>query len=227
MASGLLSSPSSLPSESVPVPVIIQLPSEAAEYSLPAPERVSRASAGVARQRIQDTLEWENCDENSNRFQAVAQQFEDDFNGEHLEDGEIDEISASESCDSASSSDGDESYESSFVTDGSGTEEEDSEDEWTPVKRVCSHAEATLKPSGHTTTDQPEGPPKASDDACVSAASMLEENPCNSTEPDVPAPESPQTPSYPADTADLANEAGRLHAEEPHSPAGFYNQWVL
>jgi len=233
MASDASSSPSRFASESVPVPVIILEPTEPAECSFPAPERASRASAGVARQRIQDTLEWENCDENSIRFQAVAQQFDDDFNGETLDNGEIDELSASDSYGSGSSSDGDESYESSFVTDGSGTEEEDSEDEWTPVKRLCKHAGATEDGSGHTTTDLPGERPEASGevlsvvDACVSAASMAEENPCNSSAPDVPAPESPQTPSYPADTADFANEAGRLDAEEPNSPAGFYNLWVL
>jgi len=210
----------------MPGPVITQVASEAAASSPPAKKRVSRASAGVARQKIQDTLEWENCEETSSRFQAVAQQFDDDFCEETLEDGEIDEISASESCDSASSSDGDESYESSFVTDGSGTEEEDSDEEWTPVKRVCTHA-ATLECPGHTTTDQPEETLETSNEACESMATIVEENPCNSCEPDVPAPESPQTPSYPVDTTDLANEAGRLHAEEPHSPAGFYNQWVL
>ena len=105
--------------------------------------RPGRASAQHALHKIQQTLEWENCEEDSEQFQRVADACEEAMAAEELgsNDGEeaIDDSEAEE--DSASS---DESYESSFVTDNSSCgsmsdSESDGEREWRPKKRACSH----------------------------------------------------------------------------------------
>ena len=107
--------------------------------------RPGRTSAQNALHKIQQTLEWENCEEDSEQFQRVADACEEAMAAEELgsNDGEeaIDDSEAEE--DSASS---DESYESSFVTDNSSCgsmsdSESDGEREWRPKKRACSHAD--------------------------------------------------------------------------------------
>jgi len=105
--------------------------------------RPGRASAHHALHKIQQTLEWENCEEDSEQFQRVADACEEAMAAEELgsndDDDAIDDSEAEE--DSASS---DESYESSFVTDNSSSgsisdSESDGEREWRPKKRACSH----------------------------------------------------------------------------------------
>jgi len=101
--------------------------------------RAPRACVSLARQRILDTLEWENCGEESGRFRAVAQQFNEAFDNEDLETAEMEEVLLSGSYPSCSASD-DDAYESSFVTDGSGSENEgesdNSEHDWWPAKKM-------------------------------------------------------------------------------------------
>jgi len=105
--------------------------------------RPGRASAQHALHKIQQTLEWENCEEDSEQFQRVADACEEAMAAEELgsndDEDAIDDSEAEE--DSASS---DESYESSFVTDNSSAgsisdSESDGEREWRPKKRACSH----------------------------------------------------------------------------------------
>ena len=107
--------------------------------------RPGRTSAQHALHKIQQTLEWENCEEDSEQFQRVAAACEEAMQAEDLgsndEEDAIDDSEAEE--DSASS---DESYESSFVTDNSSCgsmsdSESDGEREWRPKKRACSHAD--------------------------------------------------------------------------------------
>ena len=107
--------------------------------------RPGRASAQHALHKIQQTLEWENCEEDSEQFQRVADACEEAMAAEELgsndDEDAIDDSEAEE--DSASS---DESYESSFVTDNSSADsmsgsESDGEREWRPKKRACSHAD--------------------------------------------------------------------------------------
>ena len=197
-----------------------------------------RASAGVARRRIQDTLDWENCDEDSGRFRAVAQQFDDEFDKEQLEEIEMDQISGSSSAQSESASDDDESYESSFVTDGSGSEEEeDSEDEWMPVKKTCIRAATSVEE------------PELSEHTAGAAASAASPCACSSVSGDeasvvdVSTHEMPECDAEscadalvdPPEAACLQLSAEELptmespcpHAEELDSPVGFYNLWVL
>jgi len=105
--------------------------------------RPGRTSAQNALHKIQQTLEWENCEEDSEQFQRVADACEEAMAAEELgsndDEDAIDDSEAEE--DSASS---DESYESSFVTDNSSSgsisdSESDGEREWRPKKRACSH----------------------------------------------------------------------------------------
>jgi len=112
----------------------------------------ARSSAGVARlrrgcvertmSRIRETLDWEECDEASARFVAVAAQLDEAFRKEQLESAKLDELD--DGCGSSSDSDSsysDESYESSFVTDCSGSEDDcDSEEDWQPCKKHCAAA---------------------------------------------------------------------------------------
>ena len=114
--------------ESVVAVAIAQLsaPAPPARHLPPAPEtspgdaaaatlverctQPGRACIAQTRERIQATLEWESCDE------------------EYSED-------ASDESASGSGSEDDDAYESSFVTDGSGSEDECDEVEWTPRKQ--------------------------------------------------------------------------------------------
>jgi len=206
-----------------------------------------RASAGVARQRIQDTLDWENCDEDSGRFRAVAQQFDDEFDKEQLEEIEMDQMSGSSSALSESASDDDdESYESSFVTDGSGSEEEeDSEDEWMPVKKTCIR--------DATNVQEPELSELTDGAAASAAASAASPCACISVSGDeasvvdvmthaMPECDAESCPEALDDAPEAAPEVACLqlsaeeldtmkspcpHAEELDSPVGFYNLWVL
>jgi len=104
------------------------------------PARPQRQCVQRTITRIQETLDWENCEESSARFQAVAQRLDEAFDRERLENAEMEEVVDSSDDSSSVYSDDDDSYESSFVTDGSGSQEEgDSDDEWQPNKkpRVC------------------------------------------------------------------------------------------
>jgi len=80
----------------------------------PALSRLRRVCVGRARQRIHDTLDWENSDEDSQQLLAVAQQFHEAFDNEDLEAAEMEEMSTSEPDVSGSRSNN-KSYESSFV----------------------------------------------------------------------------------------------------------------
>jgi len=188
------SSPADLPQ--IQLPTVPQRPSRT---------HIPRASAGVARQRIQDTLEWENCDESSGRFLAVARRLEEEFDGEELEDGECEQVTGSHSEESESAEDDDESYESSFVTDGSGSEEEDSEEEWTPIKKVCCHS--VSNEDGIEAGEPPALEPPALEPPAVE----LVASECVSD----------------AGSSEGIPEPRFLHDEELNSPAGFYKLWVL
>ena len=191
------------------LPTVLQPPSRT---------HMPRASAGVARRRIQDTLEWENCDESSGRFLAVARQYDDEFDGEELEEGEFEQVTESHSEESESADDDDESYESSFVTDGSGSEEEDSEEEWTPVKKVCCHSESI--------EDGLEEPDLVMGEAAWSASnsSVALEPPAH--EPPAHELVASECVSV-AESSESSPEPRFLHDEELNSPAGFYKLWVL
>jgi len=209
-----------------------------------------RACNAQARQRIQATLEWEACDEDSSRFLAVAQHYDDAFEQEVLDEDEDSEDSGSD--EGGSESEDDDSYESSFVTDGSGSEDECSDDEWTPHKRVCltphtedaAHSDdaAHSEDAAHSDDAAPHAsaqlPPDESgsvveptDDAQSAPALLtflhMEEFGACSGQPaerggaDVrPGPAAPELESR-------ASEAAYLHAEELDSPPGFYKLWVL
>ena len=107
--------------------------------------RPGRTSAQHALHKIQQTLEWENCEEDSEQFQRVAEACEEAMQAEDLgSNDEEDAIDDSEAEEYSASSD--ESYESSFVTDNSSADsmsgsESDGEREWRPKKRACSHAD--------------------------------------------------------------------------------------
>jgi len=182
--------------------------------------RLSRASAGIARQRIIDTYEWENCDEESGRFLSVAQQFNEAFDNEELETGEMEDASASESsCEDEDSQSGDDgSYESSFVTDGSGTEFSDSEEEWTPVKRSRQEADAELDAVSSSEPDA---------EVLRAPASLSEASPEATPEADEAVREnvSAEVPEVVCEA--VPEQFGFLHMEELNSPIGFYNLWVL
>jgi len=132
-------------------------PAPCASHSPPAPEALPDSTAPAAlikrrtqpgraciartRERIQATLEWESCDEDSGRFRAIAQQFDEAFEKENLDDEEGSEDASDESA-SGSGSEDDDAYESSFVDDGSGSEDESDEAEWTPRKRACARSKS-------------------------------------------------------------------------------------
>ena len=138
--------------ESVVTVAIAQLsaPAPPARHLPPAPEaspgdaaaaglverctQPGRACIAQTRERIQATLEWESCDEESGRFRAIARQFDEAFENENLDDEEYSEDASDESA-SGSGSEDDDAYESLFVTDGSGSEDECDEVEWTLRKQ--------------------------------------------------------------------------------------------
>lgn len=97
-------------------------------------------SAHKALCKIQQTLEWEACREDSALFQCAAAAYEEALAAEELGSSSEDEdIDDSEAEDESESSDA--SYESSFVTDTSETNpDSDSEREWRPSKRACPDA---------------------------------------------------------------------------------------
>ena len=201
-------------------------------------KRVVRACVDRTRRRIQDTLEWENCDEQSGRFLAVAQQFDDAFNNEELEDAEMDQVSGSESMDSITESDDDESYESSFVTDGSGSDDDCSEDEWTPQKKICVSLLAEETPTESEVAETLDMPPDGSadpsedqktlPDAVEPAFLHMEEFGERRTADGLSdACESGSPASVVLLRGEQDASASFLHAEELNSPPGFYNLWVL
>jgi len=214
-----------------------------------------RACNAQARQRIQATLEWEACDEDSSRFLAVAQQYDDAFEKEVLDDDEDSEDSGSD--EGGSESDDDDSYESSFVTDGSGSEENCSDDEWTPQKRVClthSADAAHAADAAHEADAALAADAAHAADAATHASAQLPADASSRVlEPTDDAQWAPSLPTFlhmeefgactgqPSEKsgADVrpcpaapelearASEAAYLHAEELDSPPGFYNLWVL
>jgi len=201
-------------------------------------KRVVRACVDRTRRRIQDTLEWENCDEQSGRFLAVAQQFDDAFNNEQLEDAEMDQVSGSESMGSITESDDDESYESSFVTDGSGSDDDCSEDEWTPQKKICVSLLAEETPTESVVAETLVMPPQGSDDppeekttlpeAVEPAFLHMEEFGERRTADALSdACESGSPASVLLLTGAQDASTSFLHVEELNSPPGFYNLWVL
>jgi len=117
-----------------PEPTAPAAPTELAPT--PALSRLQRVCVGRARQRIRDTLDWENCDKDSGQFRADAQQFNEAFENEDLETAAMEEVSTSGPDVSGSRSDN-KLYESSFVDDSSESEHQHSEDKWWPLKRQC------------------------------------------------------------------------------------------
>lgn len=103
-------------------------------------QRPARASANSAMAKIQQTLEWEACDEDSAQFLLVAGQLEEAFEDE-ARDAMDDASEEDEDAYAESSQHSDSSYESSFVTNDSGSEyDTDSELEWQPNKRPCAQS---------------------------------------------------------------------------------------
>ena len=118
--------------------------------------RPSRVSANIAMAKIQETLEWEACDETSEQFQLVAGQFEEDFEEEAL-DSDLSQGDEYE-CEESFSADSQSSYESSFVTDDSDNDSDmDNELDWHPSKRPCAEKKKTIAASSeHSKRDDME-----------------------------------------------------------------------
>jgi len=198
---------------------------EAGEAGAKAPAREPRpprACVGRARQLIRDTLDWENCDEDSGQFRSAAQRLDEAFFNEDLEEAEMEEVSSS-GPDASGSKSEDELYESSFVDDGSESEREDSEDEWWPLKRPCCAArhlaEAPSEDEEEAAEAAADGAPAADE---ADAASAADEADAASAADAVSAADEADSYAAPAAVA-----ASFLHAEELNSPPGFYNLWVL
>ena len=119
--------------------------------------RPSRASANNAMAKIQETLEWEACDETSEQFQLVAGQFEEDFEEEAL-DSDLSQGDEYECEELSFSADSQSSYESSFVTDDSDNDSDmDNELDWHPSKRPCAEKKKTIAASSeHSKRDDME-----------------------------------------------------------------------
>ena len=119
--------------------------------------RPSRVSANNAMAKIQETLEWEACDETSEQFQLVAGQFEEDFEEEAL-DSDLSQGDEYECEESSFSADSQSSYESSFVTDDSDNDSDmDNELDWHPSKRPCAEKKKTIAASSeHSKRDDME-----------------------------------------------------------------------
>ena len=119
--------------------------------------RPSRVSANNAMAKIQETLEWEACDETSEQFQLVAGQFEEDFEEEAL-DSDLSQGDEYECEESSFSADSQSSYESSFVTDDSDNDSDmDNELDWHPSKRPCAENKKTFAASSeHSKRDDME-----------------------------------------------------------------------
>jgi len=213
--------------------------------------RATRACVCLAQQRILDTLEWENCGEESGHFRAVAQQFNEAFDNEDLEAAEMEEVSSLGSYLSCSASD-DNAYKSSFVTDSSGSENEgdsdDSEHDWRPTKKMRVRRDSTNDPvSSDDAHDAPaeneadvanQAPEGADVASHASAEAPAPPHPHDAVEPpEALAPlelyasaEPEQAAPQPEPAAQLCPEPGAvryLHAEALDSPVGFYNLWVL
>jgi hypothetical protein len=195
-----------------------------------------RACTAQARQRIQDTLEWESCDENSHRFVAVEQEYDEAFSKEVLDDES--ESAGSDSAENESESDDDdESYESSFVDDGSSSEYEDSDDEWTPLKRsrLSSEPQGAVLEEDVPSRDDEHGSASEPADCAPSAPISptflhMEEFAASARESAAQsAAQSEDVTPCPAASVlpDSAAATSYLHAEELDSPPGFYNLWVL
>jgi len=123
----------------------------------PAQSRLRRVCVGRAWQRIRNTLDWENCNEDSGQFWASAQQFDEAFDNEDLEAAEMEEVSTSGPDVSGSGSDN-KLYKSSSVDDGSELEHQDSEDKWWPLKRQCPAARHNLSNEDTPEVETPDAP---------------------------------------------------------------------
>jgi len=204
------------------------------------PARVQRSCHAQTRRRMRATLEWEAADETSSHCVAVAQQFDEAFEQEDLEDEDLEDGEQSGSDEGGTESDDDDdSYESSFVTDSSGSEDFGSDEEWTPQKKMCvqpdprpflqmeefaaSAGEAAARGAGEHSPS-----PLATPAAAIPApgAAVLA--------PDAAAPapgllhaEELNSPAGFLHAEELNSPPGFLHAEELNSPPGFYNLWVL
>ena len=211
------------------------------------PARPQRQCAQRTITRIQETLDWENCDESSARFQAVAQRLDEAFDKERLEDAEMEEVVDSSDDSSSVYSDDDDSYESSFVTDGSGSEEEgESDDEWQPKKkpRVC--AARPIEEAGDAgEAEEVVAGGEASEAGAASAAGDTEEETAEPAETWCCADaETAMSSAPPAveDAVALCSETDKEAAAicdfyqpltpvpsstEQHEDAGFYSLWVL
>ena len=126
---------------------------------------------------------------------------------------------ASDESASGSGSEDDDAYESSFVTDGSGSEYEDDEAEWTPRKRAFTRSRSASplpeEPSaGFLHMEEFEGLPPARRAEPADGADAAALSDADAASP-VAAEREP------------AATGGFLHAEELESPPGFYNLWVL
>ena len=95
-------------------------------------EQQPRSCVRRTMNNIQKTLHWEECDEKSAEFMAVEQQFHEEFTGEQLDSEE--ECQSVESDNASMSSEDDSQYESSFVTDDSGSEVSEDRN-WQPCKK--------------------------------------------------------------------------------------------
>jgi len=113
--------------ESVPAGVVV-----VSEPGRPMRKQQNRSCVRQTMSNIQKTLQWEECDEQSAEFMAVEEQFHAEFTEEQLDSEEECESVDSEH-DSMCSEDDDE-YESSFVTDDSGSEAGDDRN-WQPCQK--------------------------------------------------------------------------------------------
>lgn len=113
--------------ESVPAGVVV-----VSEPGRPMRTQQHRNCVRKTMSNIKKTLEWEACDEQSAEFVAVEEQFHAEFSEEQLNSEE--EYQSEDSENDSMCSEDDDEYESSFVTDDSGSEV--SEDcNWQPCKK--------------------------------------------------------------------------------------------
>jgi hypothetical protein len=99
-----------------------------------AQKRPMRDSAISAREHIKKQLEWEECSEQSEMFQNIAQKIDSEFKSEMLDSHENQQVLHEEESE-YSENDSESEYESSFVTDCSEEEESDNES-WCPRKKL-------------------------------------------------------------------------------------------
>jgi len=222
-------------------------PEESARASEPAPAsepepaseppaRGARLRRGCVEQtmsRIRETLDWEECDEGSARFVAVAAQLDEAFSKEQLESAEMEELH--DGCGSSSDSElsySDESYESSFVTDGSGSEDDcDSEEDWQPCKKHCAAAaRAATGPRGLTgpvLSGGSDAAEDASDAAADASDAAADASDAAADASDADAPRTEQPARDLGDAAESAGPARLAPTSVANSDNCVYNLWCL